>query len=469
LSFVSSSTGYSSARSSLRSSEIGEESFLSKCILNFFRQESLLSEARRLKLMKKSNISQFDRIAMELLETERCYVNDLSDIIQGYLNFFIGHREQFQMTVDDVSNTFGCIERIYLFNKRLFCQLDRTLLNVVQMARCFVDNIDGFKDYVTYCANYQKMVDTLANLVKNPNIVHCLSIRQAMLGHSLPLSAYLLKPVQRVLKYHLFMENVLKQSSESRVFSDADLATVKKALQCLTCLADKINEEKKRVEHWERVRELQSALHSWSLDKRDDLFEYGDLLLEGVFKIAGSKTNRQLFLFEEMLLIVKERNNALICKDYIMCSSIMLNESVGSDPLSFQVMSYDNPKIQYIFIATSLEQKRKWMKELKRMMLDHYDVKIPEKAKLLMLNTDNVAAKQPISAVSGECRKVPKYLEKKRKHRDASVPKTSVYRNRPVHGLKSATVGNKSVIDLNSPLLVLLLVFENILSVDILL
>lgn len=38
------------------------------------------------------------------------------------------------MTVDDVSNTFGCIERIYLFNKRLFYQLDRALLNIVQVS-----------------------------------------------------------------------------------------------------------------------------------------------------------------------------------------------------------------------------------------------------------------------------------------------------------------------------------------------
>lgn len=49
-----------------------------------YSRESSLSEARRLKILKFSNcnISQLDRIAMELLETERCYVNDLNDVIQ---------------------------------------------------------------------------------------------------------------------------------------------------------------------------------------------------------------------------------------------------------------------------------------------------------------------------------------------------------------------------------------------------
>lgn len=50
------------------------------------------------------------------------------------------------------------------------------------------------------------MVDTLASLLKNEMIAESLRQRQALLGHSLPLSAYLLKPVQRVLKYHLFLE-----------------------------------------------------------------------------------------------------------------------------------------------------------------------------------------------------------------------------------------------------------------------
>lgn len=51
-----------------------------------------------------------------------------------------------------------------------------------------------------------RMVETLNNLMKNNAIAETLTIRQSILGHSLPLSAYLLKPVQRVLKYHLFME-----------------------------------------------------------------------------------------------------------------------------------------------------------------------------------------------------------------------------------------------------------------------
>uniref|UniRef100_A0A915PGD6 DH domain-containing protein n=1 Tax=Setaria digitata TaxID=48799 RepID=A0A915PGD6_9BILA len=134
LSFVSTSTGYSSARSSLRSSEISDDTIHPINVATgkkLLTQESSLSEVRRLKLLTSGTITQLDRIAMELLETERSYVNDLNDIIQGYLNFLVDHREEFEMTVDDISNTFGCIERIFLFNKKLYHDLDAAQLSVV--------------------------------------------------------------------------------------------------------------------------------------------------------------------------------------------------------------------------------------------------------------------------------------------------------------------------------------------------
>lgn len=128
---------------------------------------------------------------------------------------------------------------------------------------------------------------------------------------------------------------------EAKLLSDGDRAVIRQALHCMTTQAEKINEEKKRVEHLERVRELQSALHKWCIDEREDLSKYGDLLLEATFKLAGAKTNRQLFLFEEMLLIVKERNGALICKDYIMVINFnSTRRGSESTVLNFQILKF---------------------------------------------------------------------------------------------------------------------------------
>ena len=75
------------------------------------------------------------------------------------------------------------------------------------------------------------------------------SERQSSLGHALPLNAYLLKPVQRILKYHLFidvshfrvprvslvdeLQNMLRELESSRADA-ASVATVKRALEEMT-------------------------------------------------------------------------------------------------------------------------------------------------------------------------------------------------------------------------------------------
>ncbi|WKY10208.1 hypothetical protein Q1695_002504 [Nippostrongylus brasiliensis] len=431
LSFVSSSTGYSSARSSLRSSDGGEEQASRDSGLVSHSSLSSLSSSRRSALLSAGSLSHIDRIAIELFDTEKAYVDDLYTVIQGYLNFLVDHRDELGVTLDDISSLFGCIERIYAFNRKLLQQLDLADLDCVKMSRCFVDNSGKFEDYIVYCTNYHRMIATLAEMQQMPHMAAALANRQSALGHALPLSAYLLKPVQRILKYHLFIENMLKHLPST--ISADDYALVKRAHEVMTSQASRINDEKKRAEHAERVEQLQAAIQKWTIDKEAaNLSAYGELLLEAQFRQAGSKTTRLLFLFEEMLLIVKQRNSNYVCKDYIMSSNLMLNESIcPEEPLAFQVLSFDNPRAQYIFLASSADQKRIWMIELKRMMLDHYGIEIPEKTKQLMLSMDNtqrIAFGRPeFAEVSMKNHKrVPKYLEKRRK----SVDKGNAEQNR---------------------------------------
>lgn len=42
--------------------------------------------------------------------------------------------------------------------------------------------------------------------MKNQSLVRFFHERQSSLNHSLPLETYLLKPVQRILKYHLLLQ-----------------------------------------------------------------------------------------------------------------------------------------------------------------------------------------------------------------------------------------------------------------------
>ena len=58
-------------------------------------------------------------------------------------------------------------------------------------------------------------VDVLTRVMRDAQLSEVFKQRQLTMGHGLPLGAYLLKPVQRILKYHLLLQ-VSKLSQTSR-------------------------------------------------------------------------------------------------------------------------------------------------------------------------------------------------------------------------------------------------------------
>ena len=51
-----------------------------------------------------------------------------------------------------------------------------------------------------------RTVSVLTELMRRETTARLFRERQAALGHALPLGSFLLKPVQRILKYHLLLQ-----------------------------------------------------------------------------------------------------------------------------------------------------------------------------------------------------------------------------------------------------------------------
>ncbi|MGH0160742.1 UNVERIFIED_CONTAM: hypothetical protein FKN15_049396 [Acipenser sinensis] len=65
-------------------------------------------------------------------------------------------------------------------------------------------------------------------------------------------------------------------------------------------------------------KEVQSLLLNW---KGPDLTTYGELVLEGTFRLHRAKNERTLFLFDKMLLITKKRGEHYVFKTFITVNS----------------------------------------------------------------------------------------------------------------------------------------------------
>ncbi|XP_014605702.1 PREDICTED: uncharacterized protein LOC106787664 isoform X1 [Polistes canadensis] len=371
-----------------------------------------------------------ERVLLEIIDTEAIYVEHLRQVIQGYLIFWRDNPTSFVHQLQ-LSDLFSNIEDIFEFNREFLKEIEKCSFDPVRLANTFIKHNSGFKVYTEYCTNYPRTVSVLTDLMGQEETAKAFRERQAALDHALPLGSFLLKPVQRILKYHLLLENLSKEygaDCDARENETEGRNAIEGALAAMTGIAKHINAMKRRHEHAVRVQEIQSLLYGWS---GPDLTTSGELIAEGRFRMRGAKAPRHAFLFDRMLLLTKKKEDGLLVyKAHIMCSNLMLIESIPGEPLSFHVIPFDNPRLQYTLQARNLEQKREWTLQIKRVILENYNAVIPSHARQLFLQlgqtqheddspTDKSSAKKLYSAP-------PEYLEKRKQERERRRSETGI-------------------------------------------
>ncbi|NXO73693.1 PKHG3 protein, partial [Phainopepla nitens] len=324
--------------------------------------------------------SYLDRVVQEIVESERTYARDLRSIVEGYLGKIIDAEEPV-LRPEQVSALFGNIEDIYELSSTLLQNLESCANDPVAVAVCFVTRSQEFAIYTQYCNNYPSSVAALTECMRSKVQARFLRECQERLHHALPLGAYLLKPVQRILKYHLLLQEIARHF-EHKAGDDYEL--VLEAIDTMTCVAWYINDMKRKHEHAIRQQEIQSLLLGW---KGPDLTSYGELVLEGTFRTQRVRHDRALFLFDKVLLITKRRGDHYVYKSHIPCSSLMLIESTR-DSLCFSLAHYKHGKQQHSLQAKSVEEKRMWTHHIKRLILENHHATIPQKAKEAILEMD---------------------------------------------------------------------------------
>jgi hypothetical protein len=162
---------------------------------------------------------------------------------------------------------FANLREVHAFNATLLGQLQQCGLHAQHVAECFVRNSPGFHVYAEYCTRYPASVDTLTSLNRRPAAQSVLQAAQQRLSHPLPLGAYLLKPVQRILKYHLLLSALLDRLLSSEPPRPAE-QPLRHALDLMSEIAAHINQVKRKHEHAVRCEQLQQLLLGWQVSCR---------------------------------------------------------------------------------------------------------------------------------------------------------------------------------------------------------
>ncbi|KAK9700646.1 RhoGEF domain [Popillia japonica] len=357
---------------------------------------------------------EYDVVA-EIIDTEAKYVEDLHKVIQDYLEPWRLNSEC--CLHEHIPSLFNNLEEIHEFNKSFLQQLKDANSDPSATAKVFINNT-GFTIYTDYCTNYPTTISVLTELMRNEDTAKYFKQVQMENNHDLPLGSYLLKPVQRILRYRMLLQRLSERSKlEHKHIVDMALTT-------MTSVADHINNMKRKHEIAVRIQEIQSQLYGWT---GPDLTTLGELIAEGSFRVGGVKGRRHIFLFDKVLLLTKcKQDGNFVYKSHIMCSNLMLVEQVRGDPLSFHVLPFDNPRLQCTLRARSPQHKREWTGQLKRVIIENYNAAIPNHAQqLLMQLGQDVPEKEEAAELWLPLKKqysTPHYLERRSRVRQSRDP-----------------------------------------------
>ncbi|XP_029947989.1 quattro isoform X2 [Salarias fasciatus] len=299
------------------------------------------------------NVLKVGRIMEELLSTEREYVKALGYVREHYFP----ELERADVPQDlrgQRGSIFGNLEKLHDFHRHHFQdELESCVSEPFRVGRCFLRHKESFALYALYSKNKPQSDSLLINHGQT-----FFKQKQQKLGDKMDLWSYLLKPVQRISKYSLLLQDMMRECGPTQT---REITEVKAALEVVHF----------QLRHGNNLLAM-DAIHHCDVN----LKEQGQLIRQDEFLVTFRKKKcfRHIFLFQELILFSKTRktdvgNDTYIYKQSFKTSDVGMTQNTGESGLCFEIWfrkrkSHDTYTLQ----AVSREVKEAWTKDLERIL-----------------------------------------------------------------------------------------------------
>ncbi|XP_067203017.1 protein still life, isoform SIF type 1 isoform X4 [Linepithema humile] len=236
-----------------------------------------------------SDAEKLKKVILELIETERTYVKNLNNLLENYLEPL--KRETF-LSNAEINALFGNIQEIVTFQRQFLQNLEHSIeleadFNnfdhpsqfkgvLFSIGSAFLYYVNHFKLYSSFCASHSKAQKVLHPNEGNQALQEFLQARNPRQQHSSTLESYLIKPIQRILKYPLLLQQ-LRNLTDERSEEHQHLI---EALKGMEKVAEHINEMQRIHEEYGAIFDHLFRQHQKSCKQPIDLSP-GDLLYYG--------------------------------------------------------------------------------------------------------------------------------------------------------------------------------------------
>uniref|UniRef100_A0A672Z1H0 Vav 3 guanine nucleotide exchange factor b n=1 Tax=Sphaeramia orbicularis TaxID=375764 RepID=A0A672Z1H0_9TELE len=273
------------------------------------------------------------------------------------------------------------IERdLVKLHKNLMVDVQDSILNknALNLYQIFINYKERFLIYWIYCSRVERAIAGLDLICKEKEDV-CLKLEvllQRANNGKFTLRDLLVVPMQRVLKYHLLLQELVKHTHDA-----ANKNNLKIALDAMKDLAQYVNEVKRDNETLREIEQYQRSIENLN----QSLLTYGRPKGDGEVRMVSNvdkrKQDRHIFLFDVAVIVCKRRGDNYEMKDILDLNFFKVTNNPTSDR--------EGKKWCYGFYVTHQQGQMGFelffkTRELKKKWLDQFEMAIsnirPEKA-----------------------------------------------------------------------------------------
>ena len=242
-----------------------------------------------------------NRAIQEIINSEKSYLHQL-EIVEEY--FMKPLQESGILPTQIYANIFGDILGIRQVNKELLTAME---VSTDQIGKVFLDLAPYLKFYSTYANDFKKATELVEEQMERNKPFKTLLARQESRPEvQKKLNALLITPVQRIPRYKLLLDDIIKNTP--RFHPDKD--NLQEARIQIDSIAWYINDQIKDYENSRIMIDIQKSLQGGvpKIIKPDrKLIKQGNLMK--VNKNGGHAQPRYVILFSDMLMYCKIKGN----------------------------------------------------------------------------------------------------------------------------------------------------------------
>ncbi|XP_076827298.1 guanine nucleotide exchange factor VAV3 isoform X2 [Brachyhypopomus gauderio] len=298
----------------------------------------------------------------EIRQTEEKYTETLESIEK----FFLRPLEQF-LNAGEIEKVFVNIPELVKVHKGLLQDLQNSIghQSASNLFQIFLDYKERLLIYGKYCSHVETAIACLDEICKDKEDVRQkleVCSKRANNG-KFTLRDLLVVPMQRVLKYHLLLQELVKHTHDS-----TEKSNLRTALDAMKDLAQYVNEVKRDNETLREIEQYQKSIENLNQPLRN----YGRPKGDGEVRVTSvdkrAKQDRHIFLFDAAVIVCKRRGDVYEMKEVIDLHNFKITNNPTSDKETRKwsygfYLTHNQGQNGFEFFFKTKELKKKWLEQ----------------------------------------------------------------------------------------------------------